>query len=162
MAARAELKLLDRDEHYLIGLWHNVFVTMWRGTATLEAMKRVGFHHREVDKTFVDGYCAIAVMGMTSIRLDPEVRAEATRLSEDPGQNMKAIAQVILGTGLGAATTRMIASGLLLVRKRKVPTKFFNDVPAGARWLEPYFTSVTGGAKPTPEDLVLVLDQAWR
>jgi hypothetical protein len=75
---------------------------------------------------------------------------------------MMAIAQVILGTGLGAATRRMIASGLLLVRKRKVPTKLFNDVPAGARWLAPYIKSVTPGQTATPEDLVLVLDQAWR
>jgi hypothetical protein len=162
MAARADLKVLERGDGYLLGLWHNVFVTLWRGSPTLEAMRRVGVLHDEVDRTFVDGYCVLAVMGMTSVRLAPEVRAEATRLSENPGQHVQAIAQVILGTGLGAATTRMIATGLMLVRKRKVPTKLFNDVPAGAQWLLPHFRSVTPGQTATVEDLVAVIDQAWQ
>lgn len=66
---------------------------------------------------FADGYCALAVLSMAALNRESAARAEATRLSENPGHNLRAIAQVILGTGFGAATARALASGLMLVRK---------------------------------------------
>jgi hypothetical protein len=161
MAARTALSVLERDENNIVGVWHNVFVTMFRGKATLEALQRVGTHQRHLDQRFADGYCALAVIAMASVRMDAAVRAEATRLSQNPGQNLKAIAQVIEGTGLGAATTRMIASALVLVRKRTVPNKLFDDVRSAAQWLLPHIKPDTPGATATVEDLVTAIGQAW-
>jgi hypothetical protein len=161
MAARTALNILDRDDRMLVATWHNVYVTLWRGMATLEGLRRVGHHQQRLDQRFTDGYCALAVIRASVARMDPEVRAEATRLSQNPGQNLKAIAQVIEGTGLGAATTRMIASALMLVRKTKTPSKLFDDVPAAVRWLMPYIKADTPGATPTAEDLAATLELAW-
>jgi hypothetical protein len=100
-------------------------------------------------------------MTMSSVRMDAEVRAEATRLSKNPGQNIKAIAQVIEGTGLGAATTRMIASGLMLLRKTAPPSKLFEDVRTAAQWLLPHIKPDTPGATVTVDELVAAVGQAW-
>jgi hypothetical protein len=161
MPAGSALAVLERGENYLFGTWHNVFVTMWRGTATLEALKRVGAHQRQLDKRFTDGYCALAVLSMSSLRMDSEMRAEAARLTDNPGRNLKAIAQVIQGTGVRAATTRMIAAGLMLVRKTKTPSKLFDDVPAAVRWLMPHTGLAAQGRPANPDELVLAIEQAW-
>jgi hypothetical protein len=161
MAARSPLKVLERDETNIVGLWHNVFVSMFRGTATLEALRRIAAHQKHIDKRFVDGYCALAVVGMASVRMDAAVREEAAHLSQNPGQNLKAIAQVIEGTGLGAATTRMIASGLMLVRKTPVPSKLFDDVRTAAQWLLPHIKPDPPGATAAIDDLVAAIEQAW-
>jgi hypothetical protein len=161
MAGRSALNILERDDLLLAATWYNVYVTLWRGTATLEALRHVGQHQRDIDKRFPDGYCALAVIHASSARLDPEVRAEAARLTQNPGPNLKAIAQVIQGTGLGAATTRMLATGLMLLRKTKMPSKLFDDVPAAVHWLMRYVKADTPGATPIAEDLVAALEQAW-
>jgi hypothetical protein len=161
MVARSTLAVLDRGENHLFGTWHNVFVTLWRGKATLEAMKRVGVYGQQLDARFTDGYCAIAVLSMSSLRMDAEMRKEATRLTDNPGPNLKAIAQVIQGTGLGAATTRMVASGLMLVRKTKIPSKLFDDVATAARWLMPHIRSTRPGTPATPDELASLIDEAW-
>jgi hypothetical protein len=159
MAAPSAFTVLERSEHVVIGLWHNCFVTVWRSSATLEAMRRVGEHHRQLDERFTGGLCALAVISVASVRMDAEIRAEATRLSENPGENMTAIAQVILGTGLGAATTRMIASGLMLVRKRKLPSKLFSDVASAARWLTPYLKGDAPGTRPDINELIASVEE---
>ena len=157
MAARSTFAVLDRGEHHLFGTWHNVFVTMWRGRATLETLKRVGTFSADLDKRFPRGYCALAVLSMATLRMDAEMRAEATRLSQHPGPNLKAIAQVIQGGGLAAATTRMVASGLMLMRKTKLPSKLFDDVGVAVRWLMPHISAATA----SPEELVSAIEQAW-
>lgn len=161
MAARSGFVILGRDENYVIGLWHNVFVTMWRDKVTLEGLRLTGLYHRQVDGRFVDGYCALAVLSMAALDMESDVRAEATRLSDNPGRNLKAIAQVILGTGFGAATARTVAAGLQLVRKAKAPSKIFNDVSTGIRWLEPYIAAAAPGPAPAPADLVSAISVAW-
>jgi hypothetical protein len=161
MAASVALAVLDKGENHLFGTWHNVFVILWRDIATLETMKRVGGFSRQLDRRFTDGYCALAVLSMKSLRMDSEMREEASRLTNNPGPNLKAIAQVIHGTGLGAATTRMIASGLNLVRRSKTPSKLFDDIPAAVRWLTPHLRAVTSGVAATPEALVAEIEQAW-
>src|SRR6478736_9951333 len=113
MAARSTVAVLDRDENHLFGTWHNVFVTLFRGRATLETIKRVSACSQQLDTRFADGYCTIAVLSMSSLQMDADMRAEAARLTNNPGPNLKAIAQVIQGTGFGAAATRMVASGLM-------------------------------------------------
>jgi hypothetical protein len=156
------LSVLEQDEIHLVGLWHNVLVTLWRGSTTLESMKQLGVHHREADRRFVNGFCALAVVeAVSSLRMDPEVRAEAARLSQNPGQNLKASAQVIQGTGLGAATTRMIASGLMLLRKKTMPSKLFDELPAAARWLMAYVKPAAQEPTPTAADLVSAIGQVW-
>lgn len=154
--------VLEKAENYLFATWHNVFVTLWRGTATLETLKRVAVHQGQLDKRFTGGYCALAVLSMKALRMDSEMRAEAARLTDSPGPNLKAIAQVIQGTGLGAATTRMIASGLILVRKKsKTPSKIFDDIPAAARWLLPHIKPSAQEGPATPDALVSAIAQAW-
>jgi hypothetical protein len=160
MAARSTVAVLDRGDNHLFGTWHNVFVTMWRGRATLDVMKRVSRFSQELDTRFADGYCALAVLSMSSLQMDAEMRAEASRLTNNPGPNLKAIAQVIQGTGFGAAATRMVASGLMLVRKTKTPSKLFDDVAAAGRWLVPYIRA-TGEGPATPAELVSAIEQAW-
>jgi hypothetical protein len=161
MGAPSTFAVLDRGENHLFGTWHNVFVTIWRGPATLDSMKRVGAFQRQLDKRFSDGFCALAVLNMSSVRMDAEMRAEASRLTNSPGPNLKAIAQVIQGTGLGAATTRMVASGLMLVRKTKTPCKLFDDVNAATRWLLPHIRAAAGAGPATPDALAVAIEQAW-
>jgi hypothetical protein len=159
--APAAVDVLDRGESHLFGTWHDVFVTVWRGRATLDALKRVGQYQAQLEKRFPDGYCALAVLSMASLRMDAEMRAEATRLTNNPGPGLKAIAQVIQGTGLGAATTRMVASGLMLVRKTKVPSKLFDDVPTAVRWLMPHLRSPAAERLTTPNELATAIEKAW-
>jgi hypothetical protein len=161
MAAPSSLNVLERNDQCLIAIWHNVYVTLWRGTATVENLRRVGHHQQQLDKRFGDGYCALAVLGASTARMDPEVRAEATRLTQNPGQNLKAIAQVIHGSGLAAATTRMIATGLMMLRKSKMPSKLFDDVSSAVQWLMPYIKPDAAGVEPVVADLVAALEQAW-
>lgn len=162
MAARSAIAVLEKHENYLFGTWHNVFVTLWRGTATLETLKRVSVFQGQLDQRFTDGYCALAViMSMKSLRMDSEMRAEAARLTNNPGPNLKAIAQVIQGSGLAAATTRMIASGLMLVRKTKTPSKLFDDVRAAARWLMPHIRATAQPGPATADELASAIEQAW-
>ncbi|HXU74467.1 MAG TPA: hypothetical protein VN947_34470 [Polyangia bacterium] len=161
MGALSSVVVIDRGENHLFGTWHNVFVTMWRGRATLETMKRVSAVQGQLDKRFGGGYCALAVLSMSSLRMDAEMRDEAKRLTDNPGPSLRAIAQVILGTGLGAATTRMVASGLMLVRRSKTPSKLFDDVASAASWLLPHIRAAAGEGPATPAELVAAIERAW-
>jgi hypothetical protein len=162
MSGGSAFAVLERGENYLFGTWRNVFVTMWRGTATLAALQRVSTFQRQLEKRFGGGgYCALAILSMSSLRMDAEMRAEAARLTDNPGPSLKAIAQVIQGSGVRAATTRMIAAGLMLVRKSKIPSKLFDDVPAAARWLMPHTGLPAREPAATPAELVSAIEQAW-
>jgi hypothetical protein len=140
MAARASVVVIDGGEDHLFGTWHNVFVTLWRGRATLETMKRVSAVQGQLDQRFGGGYCALAVLSMSSLRMDAEMREEA---------------------GLGAATTRMVASGLMLVRRSKTPSKLFDDVASAARWLLPHIRAAAGEGPATPDELAAAIERAW-
>lgn len=116
-------------------------------------------YHEQINRRFTNGFCALAIMHLNALDLPPEARAEAKQMSDNPGSNLKAIAQVILGTGFGAAATRAVASGLMLVRKTKVPTKLFDDVASGLTWLMPNIKPVSHHGKPVPEEFLLGLEQ---
>jgi hypothetical protein len=154
------LTIIERRDGLIVGLWGNVFLTLWRGGATVELLQRVRAHHLEADRKLPGGFCALAVMSGPMLHMSPDARAEAESLSKNPGRNLTAIAQVITGTGFAAAATRALASGLMLVRKGNVPTKIFSEVAPAARWLTPYFAPAPGGVAPRPEDLALAVERA--
>lgn len=160
MASGVAARVIEQNEAVVVALWSNVFLTLWRGAATVSQLRRIGAHHRAIDQSFPEGFCALAVMSGSALSMPPAVRAEAESLSKNPGRNLKAIAQVITGAGFAAAATRAMASGLALVRKSKVPSRFFGDIPSAARFLMPYVAPGPEGLAPRSEDLVIAIEQA--
>lgn len=153
--------VIEQNEAVVVALWSNVFLTLWRGTATVEQLRRIGAYHREVDSAFPGGFCALAVMSSSGLRMPPDVRAEAEGLAKHPGRNLRAIAQVITGTGFAVAATRAIASGFALVRNAKVPSRFFGDIPSAARFVMPFVAPGPKGLALRSEDLALAIERAW-
>src|SRR5689334_770886 len=101
-----DTRIIEQNDAVVVALWSNVFLTLWRANATVEQLRRIGDHSRSIDQSFPDGFCALAVISGSGFSMTPDVRAEAEILSKNPGQNMKAIAQVITATGFAAAATR--------------------------------------------------------
>jgi hypothetical protein len=153
-------QIIEKNDEVVAALWSNVFLMVWQGVASAEQLRRIGAHQRTVDNNFPDGFCVLAIISGSSLIMPPDVRAEAEILSRSPGKNLKAIAQVITATGFAAAATRAIASGLALLRKSTVPSKFFGDIPSAARFLMPYVTPGPDGASLRAEDLLVAIERA--
>lgn len=138
------------DEAHLAAIHRNVYITAWWGETTVARLRRVGEIGHELARKWPKGFVALALIhSKNAPSLPPDVRAEAQKLSREPAENMRAIAQVIYGSGFVAAAVRSIATGMVLLQRSKKPTKIFGTLENAATWLVPHMNAL-----PEPADKI--------
>ena len=127
--------VVERSDGHLVATYKNVFVTMWWAPARVEQLRGLPAHQDEMGRRWPGGWGTLAVLGADAGKISAEVRAEGERITKHQKQGMRAIAQVIEGTGFGAAAVRSVASALTLFKRSGPPTKIFDALGPGVAWL---------------------------
>jgi len=66
---------------------------------------------------------------------DDNIRKASSTMVTDLGQDLKAVAIVIEGTGFKAAISRTVLSGIVFLIRSPSPIKYFESAASGAAWL---------------------------
>jgi hypothetical protein len=133
----SDVRVLASDETFLSAIYRNVVVTAWSGPPTLAKLESVGDAQRQANRRCANGFVAISLIRHISLKMSPEIRVAAERLSKEPPHGLRAVAQVVYGTGFASATMRSVVTGFQLITRRDHPMKVFADLDAAAEWLEP-------------------------
>jgi hypothetical protein len=144
-----DTRIFVSDEAHLAAIHRNVYITAWWGETTVARLKRVGEIQNELARKWPKGFVAIALIRSANANLPADVRAEAERLSKEPAANLRAIAQVIYGSGFAAAVIRSVATGMVLIARRPRPTKIFGTLETAATWLVPHMNEI-----PEPQNKI--------
>jgi hypothetical protein len=128
-------RLIDEDAGHLVGSFKNVFVTVWWAPATVEQVQRLPAQQEPLGRGYPRGYAALAILDAGAGRVSAEVRAIAEKRLRQQPPNLVAVAQVIEGTGFGAAAVRSVASALTLLSRSGVHTRTFDALDPAAYWL---------------------------
>jgi hypothetical protein len=146
----SDTRIFVSDEAHLAAIHRNVYITAWWGETTVARLRRVGEIGHELARQLPKGFVALALIHSANApNLPADVRAEAQKLSREPAENMRAIAQVIYGSGFVAAAVRSIATGMVLLQRTKKPTKIFGKLENAATWLVPHMNAL-----PEPADKI--------
>ena len=152
MALPGEARVLASDGAHLAATYRNVFITAWWGDTTVARLKRVGELQEDVARRLSKGFVALALIRSSNTNLPADVRSEAERLSKTPAANMRAIAQVISGSGFAASMIRSVATGMQIVSRMPKPTKIFDTLDTAATWLVLHMNEIPEPkTKTTPE-----------
>ena len=141
---RPILETLDADAISAIGVWHNILISIWLESATVNHLRRVDRHTRDMSKQWPGGFSSISVVASFSKMPNAEVRAEAERLAATPTQNARGGALIIEGTGLLAAAIRAMLVGMFAFSNQRVPTKIFDNIDRAAPWVLSLLPPVEG------------------
>jgi hypothetical protein len=133
--APERLEILTAGGRDLVGLWQNVLVLAFRSAPSVEQLRALEGIQRDVAARFPHGYVSLAVLPGLSRPLDAEVRDSALALTASSPPELRAVAMVIDGRGFLAATTRSLATGIVLLTRPRWPVKIFPGVEPAAAWL---------------------------
>jgi hypothetical protein len=137
MALPADARVLASDEAFLAAIFRNVYLTAWWGDTTVARLRKVGELQSEVVRKCPKGFVALALIRSVNANLPADVRAEAERLTKEPPPGLRAIAQVIYGSGFAGAAIRSVATGMQLISRQPRPSKVFDTLEHATSWLAP-------------------------
>ncbi|HEY2509690.1 MAG TPA: hypothetical protein VGI39_02420 [Polyangiaceae bacterium] len=140
------LEILAAGGRDLVGLWQNVLVLAFRNLPTVEQLESLARIQREVAERFPSGYAAIALLPGLSRPLDGSVRESALALTSASPAELRGVAMVIDGRGFLAATTRSMATGIVLLTRPRWPVRIFPGVEPAAVWVSAW---VDRAVRPT-------------
>lgn len=66
---------------------------------------------------------------------DDNIRKASSAMISGHGENLRAVACVIEGTGFKAAISRTVLSGIQFLIRTPSPIKYFESIPTGGAWL---------------------------
>ena len=151
------LTVLCNDPTFIVANWRNVSITMYLSVPTIEQLHYTG--HKVLERQYPDGFAALVVMHASAMKVSPEVRAEAERVSKNVPVGLKAIAHVIVGRGFAAATMRAIASGVMALSRKTVASKIFDEPRPASNWLLTKLGEAPGPLQArSVEELVAAVD----
>ena len=128
-------ELVHRDS-VRVGLSGSVIALRYEGTVTVAAA-------RMLDKVLAARFDAspgaqwalLVVIDSSHPPPDAATRAEISRAMKGRGSRVKALAYVVLGTGLRAAAVRATLVGLNLLFRPEYPIKVFAQPGAAVEWI---------------------------
>jgi serine/threonine protein kinase len=132
-----ELRILHREHGLVAAHFGAVCVAVWRENSTLARIER----QRDALAHVVAGYPGeasfLCVVESTSAPPDEAGRRASSRMIEDLGANLRAVAIVIEGSGFRASIVRSVAAGIVLLArsKTKTPVAYFAGLEGGVSWL---------------------------
>jgi hypothetical protein len=132
------LTILDTHGRNVVGLWENVFLSIWRESPTPDRLRRIAVLQDEVARRFPRGFVSLAMLPNLRLTLTAETRAEAERVAARAPQSLNAIAIVTEGRGFLAAAVRSVATCVSMVLPGKRPLRIFGGQEPAVAWLATY------------------------
>jgi hypothetical protein len=146
-SAPERLEILEAGGRDVIGLWHNVLVVAYRTVPTTDQLLSLQTIRRELTRRFEEtGYVTLAFLPPMSRPLPGDVLEMGQSLTSSTPPALRAVAMVIDGKGFLAATTRSLATGIVMVARPRWPMRIFPGVEPAAAWLSAW---VDRGLRPT-------------
>jgi hypothetical protein len=130
----AELKLFRRSERAVIGNWRDILVTIWRTDVDVDDVKRAEAAQDElISECGTYGTFAVAEKG--ALRISPEARKEAARVTEEGKGACCAVAMVIAVDGFTGAAVRAAVTAVHILSRSRVPQRSFDRAGPAAAWM---------------------------
>jgi hypothetical protein len=133
--ANTSLTLLERSDGHLVGSFDDIFVSIWWAPADVAQLLALAEYQEEMARDYPAGYGSLTILGAGAGKVSAEVRAEAERVSRRGSLHIRANAQVIEGTGFGAAAVRSVAMAIMALSGSRAPFKMFDSLSPAAGWL---------------------------
>lgn len=121
----------------LVASWRGVFINVWNRTATVPTLRRLGALTDSMRAEHPGGFVTIAIIP-THLALTPaDARKEAEVVTARAAGCTHALAYVFEGTGFGAAATRALVTGVMLIQRQRIPSRVFDRIEPACEWLLP-------------------------
>ena len=117
------------------GRAHQTCVAVWRSEPTAVRFGRQRSALEGMVRTYPGKTKFLCVIEPDTPPPSEAIRRAAGAMIDGHKENLGKVACVIEGTGFRAATTRVVLSGIAMLIRSSVPTKFFGTVESAARWL---------------------------
>jgi hypothetical protein len=129
--------MLHREDGLVAAEIGSICVAMWRENSTLPRVERQRAALNEVVGKYPGEAGFLCVVESSSAAPDDEARKASSRMIEEHGSRLRAVAVVIEGSGFRASIVRSVASGIVLLArsKSKTPVSYFANVAEGVNWL---------------------------
>lgn len=141
----ATWEVLYEDATLRVWAVRNVLGVVWFEAPTLEQMRELTRIGKVRGRTHPDGLGLFQLVVRGTPRFTDEVRAEVERVARE-NVFARGGAHVILVDGLAGSAARAFLSTVLLIRRRRAPTKVFGDIGEAATW---FAREVGGPCQPS-------------
>jgi hypothetical protein len=125
------------DDVHARAYYNDVLICVWQKPPTLAALNQV---HELARKLVARAHHGIGVFGIAQAGMSMIGAAERRRagdLLREFGENIRAIASVIEGTGFRAGTTRSVMTAITLFARQPARVKIFATVDEAVVWQAP-------------------------
>ena len=142
-----QLHLVSGTTGHQIYVVENLTINYWHKPPTLRAYDMLEAILRERSQRYAYGNALANVFtswDTARTRLAPEVRDRIVALARNPAIPMRAVAQIIVTSGLLANLIGMAVSTLMLLTKRATPVQVFKSTSVAAQWLFSYMPKERG------------------
>lgn len=129
-------RIVQKSDGIVMAELETVSIAVWRQDSVLARFMVQRQALVDLAERFPGKVGFLCVVEPTSGAPGEEVRQATSRMFDELSTKLKAIAMVIEGTGFRSALVRSVASGIVMLsRKRTVPISYFATVPEGVRWM---------------------------
>ncbi len=120
---------------FATGHWHDLFIGVWRGTPTLEAVAEWSRQYDHMAARHPIGFLSIVVIEAHTPIPDGATRKALTAVMDRLGSNVRAMAAVQEASGFVGATVRSVLLLLTNMSTGPYPRRIFGSCQDAARWL---------------------------
>jgi hypothetical protein len=120
------------------GLFGNCVIIAWLGPSRSEHRETFDELMREAATKHAQGVVMFVALESGAVMTDAGQRRDSEAAYARWATSIRAVAQVVEGGNLWAATARSVMTATRLVERRPYPTRVFSDPRDAARWCTPH------------------------
>ena len=146
--------VLHEDDSLSIAVVGPILISVWRGSATVEAIRILGRYEEELARKWNDKLAILSVIETvrTFAGFSADARAEVNRVAVAMAAKTLCLAHVYEDTGFIASIVRAILSSVKSEARLHHPTRSFATLDEGIRWTLD-FARESGWEPPTVGEL---------
>jgi hypothetical protein len=135
------VRIVEKTDGLVMAECETVCIAVWRKDSVLARFNVQRSALVDLAGRFPGKTGFLCVVEPTSGPPGDDVRKATSRMFDELGTQLKAIAMIIEGTGFRSALVRSVASGIVMLsRKRDVPISYLATVNEGVRWMAQHMT----------------------
>jgi hypothetical protein len=130
-------RILHTEDGLVVAEIGLLCTAVWRKDSTFARVRKQRSALAEVVASAPGKAGFFCVIEETSAPPNEAARKASTKMVEDHGRNLRAVACVIEGSGFRSSIVRSVASGIVMLArsKSKTPVQYFATVNEGATWI---------------------------
>jgi hypothetical protein len=142
-----------------VGSWGNCAINTWQAGADWSQLRELETSIRDLYTRYPSGVALIVLIEPGAPLPTAEHRKELESFYLRVTPILRAVAQVVEGTGMWAVAGRSVMAALRLVQRRPYPTRVFSEINEALGWLEPHLENPGGaGVQDSQQGLCAMVD----